>query len=273
MNDSHDLLGAYCTDALDRQQRAAFEEHLVACPACRAEVAEFREVLGVLAEASPVLPPAALEEAVLARALSGNAGRPDAGSASATAVRPTDLPGSPAEPGTAGGTGPGGGGRATERGGTRWARAGAVLAVAAAGATIFAAGIGVGRSQVPVEPDATASVRMADVVAVASAADAHVMDVDIMGTTSRLVASDEMDKSVFLAAELPTPAKGMCYQVWRVTDDGRMVSAGVFVPGPDGHVATVLEGGTADAQRFMITIEPPGGSDHPTGEMLGEVDA
>ncbi len=28
MNDNHDLLGAYCTDALDADERAAFEEHL-----------------------------------------------------------------------------------------------------------------------------------------------------------------------------------------------------------------------------------------------------
>ena len=49
---------------------------------------------------------------------------------------------------------------------------------------------------------------MAAVVAVASAADAHVMPVDLMGTTSRVVMSGEMDKSVFLASELPMPGQG-----------------------------------------------------------------
>ena len=37
MNDIHDLLGAYCTDALDADERAAFEEHLATCVECRDE--------------------------------------------------------------------------------------------------------------------------------------------------------------------------------------------------------------------------------------------
>ena len=147
------------------------------------------------------------------------------------------------------------------------------MAAAAAGALLFATGVGVGRTQVPAESATATSAQMSDVVAVASAADAHVMSVDIMGTTSRLVTSDEMNKSVFLASELPMPAKGMCYQVWRVTEDGQMVSAGAFTPDSDGHIAAVLEGGSTDVTKFMITMEPPGGSDHPTGEMLGEIDA
>ena len=39
-----------------------------------------------------------------------------------------------------------------------------------------------------------------------------------MGTTSRVVMSGEMDKAVFLASELPMPAKGMVYQVWTVAE-------------------------------------------------------
>ena len=31
MNDVHDLLGAYCTDSLDPQERADFEIHLQGC--------------------------------------------------------------------------------------------------------------------------------------------------------------------------------------------------------------------------------------------------
>ena len=52
------------------------------------------------------------------------------------------------------------------------------------------------------------------------------LPVDIMGTTSRVVISEEMDKAVFLASELPMPAKGMVYQVWTVAEDGQMTSAG-----------------------------------------------
>jgi anti-sigma-K factor RskA len=259
VKDIHDLLGAYCTDALDAGERAAFEQHLATCPECRAETAEFREVLGALADAHPVRPPRDLEDAVLARAHAGGSGQGyDAsgnGLAQVSGPRADRGQGAdrarPLVPGR---------GRAA-----RW------LAVAAAGAVLFAGGVALGRSQAPVESAAGAG-DMAAVVAVASAQDAHVLPVDIMGTTSRVVMSQEMDKAVFLASDLPMPAKGMCYQVWRVSPDGTMESAGVATPAPDGHIAVVLDGGAQDVSKFMITMEPPGGSAHPSGEMLAEID-
>lgn len=265
MNDIHDLLGAYCTDALDPAERTAFEAHLATCDPCRAEAAEFREVLAAMADVDPIRPPAALEEALVARVRAGGDVRASAPSPAAEATQTGSEPitGPVADLGE----------QAARRGRRGWAKAAPWMAAAAAGALLFATGVGVGRTQVPAESATAASAQMSDVVAVASAADAHVMSVDIMGTTSRLVTSDEMDKSVFLASELPMPAKGMCYQVWRVTEDGQMVSAGAFTPDSDGHIAAVLEGGSTDVTKFMITMEPPGGSEHPTGEMLGEIDA
>lgn len=258
MNDVHDLLGAYCTDSLDPQERADFEIHLQGCPECRAEATDFREVLAALAGVDPVAPADMLEDLVVARAGAAN---PDPigpthreQAAPSAPVRSSADTSEPVR---------------SHRG---WRAVAPWMAAAAAGLVLFAAGVGVGRQQAPLDPVASDN-GMAAVVAVASAGDAHVMAVDIMGTTSRLVVSDEMDKTVFLASELPMPAKGMCYQVWRVTADGQMVSAGVFTPDDDGHIAAVLDGGVGDVDKFMFTIEPPGGSDHPTGEMLGEVDA
>ena len=260
MNDVHDLLGAYCTDSLDPQERADFETHLQGCADCRAEAADFREVLAALADVDPVAPADTLEDLVVARA-----GTADSGSfdpvrrepASTASQGPVSISAEARAPGS------------RHRG---WRTVAPWMAAAAAGFVLFAAGMGVGRQQAPLDPVAGDD-DMAAVVAVASAGDADVMAVDIMGTTSRLVVSDEMDKSVFLASELPRPAKGMCYQVWRVTGDGQMVSAGVFTPDDEGYIAAVLDGGVGDVEKFMFTIEPPGGSDHPTGEMLGEVDA
>ncbi len=258
MNDIHDLLGAYCTDALDADDRAAFERHLDSCDDCRTEAADFREVLGALAAAHPVHPPRGLEDAVVDRARTQGSGRPGEPAEpskppAATVVPDRDSPAtisSPMPP--------------------RWRRTAPWMAAAAAGALLFAGGVGLGRSQVPAE-SAAAGDAMAAVVAVASAEDAHVLPVDIMGTTSRVVMSQEMDKAVFLASDLPMPAKGMCYQVWRVAEDGTMESAGVATPAADGHIAVVLDGGAQDVTKFMITMEPPGGSDHPSGDMLAEV--
>ena len=261
MNDIHDLLGAYCTDALNADERAAFEQHLATCAECRDEAADFREVLAALADAHPVRPPSSLEDAVMAGALP--AGRSDSeeppapGSSDAAAPPAVDdrsaatvTPLVPA-----------------------WRRAAPWLAAAAAGAVLFAGGVGVGLAQAPVDSGASGapSADMAAVVAVASAADAQVLPVDIMGTTSRLVTSGEMDKAVFLASELPMPAKGMVYQVWTVAGDGQMTSAGSFTPDEDGHIAAVLDCGAAGVVKFMITVEPPGGSENPSGEMLAEI--
>ena len=255
MNDIHDLLGAYCTDALDTQERAAFEEHLATCSECRDEAADFREVLAALADTDPVDPPGSLADPVVARART--LGHHDGADLPATRLitpppptaRPTDTPLVPAR-----------------------RRLAPWMAAAAAGAVLFASGFSLGRQPGPSEPaSGNAGDMAAAVVTVAAAGDARVLPVDIMGTPSRVVMSQEMDKAVFLASELPTPAREMVYQVWSVTDDGQMVSAGVFTPADDGHIAAVLQGGAAGVDKWMITLEPPGGSEHPTGEMLAEI--
>lgn len=258
MNDIHDLLGAYCTDALDADERAAFEAHLGACDECRAEAAGFREVLAALAGAHPVHPPSSWEDAVVARARSEGPAQP-VHTTPGSAPDPT-TPGPVPAPATVSPLVP------------AWRRAAVWMAAAAAGALLFAAGVGLGRSQAPIESAAPAT-DMAAVIEVASAADAHVLPVALMGTTSRVVMSGEMNKAVFLASELPMPAKGMVYQVWTVAPDGQMISAGSFTPGEDGHIAALLDCGAAGVDKFMITMEPPGGSEHPSGEMLAEIDA
>lgn len=263
MNDIHDLLAAYCTDALDPAERAAFEEHLASCAQCRDEAVEFREVLAALAEAHPVHPPRLLEDAVMASARSGRPRQPG------QAVDSTGV-GAPDPTTPEAGTDPSP--AAVSPPVTAWRRTGPWLAAAAAGAVLFAGGMGLGRSIAPAESAAPAA-DMAAVIEVASAADAHVLPVAIMGTTSRVVMSGEMNKAVFLASELPMPAKGMVYQVWTVAQDGQMISAGSFTPGEDGHIAALLDCGAGGVDKFMITMEPPGGSEHPSGEMLAEIDA
>ncbi len=263
----HDLVGAYCTDALDPDERDRFETHLAHCAACRVEARAYFDVLATMGSAHPVTPPADLEDSVVGTAL-GTGPRPGpAVAAGATAEPgPTGISAS-SSPADRGGSGhdrrPGG-----PTGGS-WRRAATWFAAAAAGAVLFAGGFVTGSSQH--STDTVAHDEMATVVAVASAPDAHFLAVDLMGTQSRVVMSGEMDKSAFMASELPIPAKGMCYQVWRVTSDGAMESAGAFTPDADGHIVTVLEGSTRDVTKYMITMEPPGGSEHPTGTMLSEV--
>lgn len=63
--DIHALSGAYAVDALDDQEREAFERHLAGCSACQAEVDSLREAAASLADTVAMTPPAHLRDAVL----------------------------------------------------------------------------------------------------------------------------------------------------------------------------------------------------------------
>lgn len=54
--DIEELLAAFCLDAVDDDERAAIEAHLPACPRCRAEVADYREVAALLANGDTPAP-------------------------------------------------------------------------------------------------------------------------------------------------------------------------------------------------------------------------
>ena len=64
--DIHDLVGAYAVDALDDDERRAYETHLEGCAECRAELDRLREPVTALAESASVAPPPALKERVMA---------------------------------------------------------------------------------------------------------------------------------------------------------------------------------------------------------------
>ncbi len=65
----HDLTPAYALDALDAEERTAYEQHLATCERCRAELETMQRTASSLAYAvrSPE-PPAELRDRILARA-------------------------------------------------------------------------------------------------------------------------------------------------------------------------------------------------------------
>jgi anti-sigma-K factor RskA len=64
----HELSAAYALDALDADERRAFEEHLGECDRCRGDVAEFWGTAALLAYGAPAsAPPSRLRERVLAQ--------------------------------------------------------------------------------------------------------------------------------------------------------------------------------------------------------------
>ena len=65
--DLHALVAAYALDALDDDERVAFEAHLGSCPTCPGELAEFTEVVGELADATSSPAPGGVRDRVLAQ--------------------------------------------------------------------------------------------------------------------------------------------------------------------------------------------------------------
>src|SRR4051794_16321344 len=64
--DLHELVAAYALNALEDDDRAAFEQHLAHCAQCTAELAELRDTAAALAYLpETVAPPEALRSRIL----------------------------------------------------------------------------------------------------------------------------------------------------------------------------------------------------------------
>ncbi|MCV2396062.1 anti-sigma factor [Actinotalea sp. M2MS4P-6] len=240
----HALTGAYVLDALDPEERAAFEAHLPACTDCTAEVTSLREATSRMAAAESVAPPPALRDAVLEQ------------------VRRTpQVP--PLVPNRA----PAGSsaGRARRRAAARWA-SWPTVAVAASIAVLLAVG---GTLLVQAQRADRASEQLqAEVMKIVSAPDMVSHDLGL--GASHLVMSEDMDAAAVMGSDVPMPDSGMVYQVWMMHGDGSMVAGPTFMP-RDGDVTALVEGDLSDVAAFMVTEEPSGGSEEPTGEYLAEL--
>ena len=96
-----------------------------------------------------------------------------------------------------------------------------------------------------------------------------VVVIDVAATPFRsteIVYSREVGRALFVADGLPDPGAGFTYQLWFIGSDGP-TSAGTFLP-EAGQAIVVLEGAASDRLTVGLTIEPKGGSEQPTGEVL-----
>jgi len=233
--DVHALSGAYAVDALDDLERAAFERHLAECPECRAEVASLREAASTLAETTAVEPPAALRDRVLA-------------GIATTRPLPPEVP-APVSLESR---------RPRRRVNLLVAAAAAVLAVGA-GAVLWE------------QPWQESSQSPSPVAAVLAADDARSTSLDFDGgAKATLVHSDSVGKAVLVTEKMPPPPAGKVYQLWLDQPGEGMVSAGLMPIREDQRV--LLAGDAATATGAGITVEPEGGSTHPTTEPIALFD-
>jgi anti-sigma-K factor RskA len=108
-------------------------------------------------------------------------------------------------------------------------------------------------------PDLVEQVYAADDVVVVGVADTPFR-------STQIVYSREVGRALFVADGLPHPGAGFTYQLWFIGSDGS-TSAGTFLPDA-GKATVVLQGTASDRLTVGLTIEPEGGSEEPTGEML-----
>ena len=224
----HELTAGYALDALDPEERGAYEAHLSGCESCREELASFSETT-----------------AALAIAASGPEPRPDLRDRVLEAVRaePPQVV-VPFEP--------------------RRRRLAPVLGAAAAVAAMVALAVGVWALDLSSQLDDSRSALDRAQAAAAIVANPDSRDVSLSAGTGRLVVDPEGSAALVLTDLGPAPA-GKTYELWIVPggdiDDANR--AGIFA-GSDGAEIVGVEGTVGAGDLVAVTIEEAGGVEAPT---------
>ncbi|WP_380170552.1 anti-sigma factor domain-containing protein [Kineococcus sp. DHX-1] len=233
--DQHDdplLSAAWALDALDDDERAAFEERLRTHPDERADADALRETASRLSAATA--PPPHLRASVLA----------------ALATTPQERPSAPVVDLSSE--------RSRRRGPSRWS-----ALVAAAGILVGAVGVGVGvgvanrSGDTVVSADRVARQNITDLMATPGARVSTVAATD--GGTATLVQAD--GRIGVLTSGLPAAGGGRDYQLWLARGDA-LTSAGMLHVTSAGGSAVVVAAGSATG--VGISLEPARGSAQPT---------
>lgn len=233
--DLHALVGPYLVDALDDQEREAFEAHLQNCDPCRNEVGDLIDVPALLAESVAAPVSADLRASVLAE----------------VDRTPQDQPSHPVQPVRSV--------RPVVSAGPRRRLAQGLLAAAAAIVVIVGA-VGV------------MSVRSADQRARQAETALSVYEAPDRSTATfegelgsiEVTTSVSVGATVITGHDVPELAAGRTYELWFVDENGP-APAGTFTA--DGGSVVHRADGAAPV-TVAITEEPAGGSPQPTGPIL-----
>jgi anti-sigma factor RsiW len=138
-----------------------------------------------------------------------------------------------------------------------------LTAIAAAAAVAAAIGLGVWAASLSSSLDAERSALAEQARAAAILADDNSTRVP-MGERGELVRSPDGDAVMVVRNLAPAP-EGQTYEAW-VIDSGGPVPAGLFEGG--GQEVVLLEEPVAEGTMVAVTLEPDGGSEQPTGDIL-----
>lgn len=211
----HELTVGYALDALDPEERRAYEAHLAECEACRAELSSFWRTTEALAVAStgPV-PSPGLRDRILADAR-----------AEPQVVVPFEA---------------------------RRRRLAPALGAAAAIAALVALAVGVWALQLSSDLDETREALERARAAAAVLADPDARTVSLSAGEGRLVVADDGRAALVLDGldEAPT---GKTYALW-IVEDGTPEAAGLF-PGSDDTDLVALDGTVDEGDIVAVTLE------------------
>lgn len=248
--DPHAALAAYVLHALTPEEDEAFARHLAVCTRCRREAASLRAAAAELAEVEPVPPPPGLRRRVLDRiAVTPQDPLPDGDGPRRPhpAARPSDRPA-----------------RAL-----RWALAASLALAAAFGGVAYLQHRAAeeARARLAVAGQAPAA-RLAEVLA---APDARITATEFPdGATGCVIISRSESRAAFIASGLPKLSADQVYALW-YDDIGGPRPAGTF-PGRGNWHIELLDGAVERATAVGVTVEPVGGSAHPSSEPIGVIE-
>ncbi len=259
MSSAHTSLGAYATDALDGTEALDVKYHLSECEVCRREFDEFSETAAELSRLVATAPPVELRSSVLR---------------SITQIRPlppevddTDTADEVAQPD-----------RPAVVVSLRPRRFGRVLVGIAAAAVIAALGAGGYALDTQHQLTASQSAQLEanrqrqiaqQETAILQAPDASVYSGRLQdGSSVSYLVTKSQNAAMMVSGELSDPGQGKTYQMWTLvrTVDGGTTYLPDHTFGGGRNQRVVVTGDVTDAIGIAITVEPEGGSQHPTGE-------
>lgn len=243
----HTLIGAYALDALEPDEREAFERHLDDCPECREEATGLAEAAAEWGESLAATPPESMRAHVLDEVARTPQAPPFPHAPERMRARVMEAVDSDAR-------------RGRRRVVPTW-----LVGVAAGFA--FLATVAVGGLLLRPAPEHEVVSMEQDVMMTISAPDAVTADLEL--GSAHVVCSEKMDSVVAMGTDAPMPDEGMEYQLWLVMDDGTMEPGPTFMP-EDGEFMTYSKAHVADLDHIMVSIEPAGGSAQPSGEVVAE---
>jgi anti-sigma factor RsiW len=97
---------------------------------------------------------------------------------------------------------------------------------------------------------------------------------DVQFTRAGATLKVEGDQATLVAENLPAPPQGRVYEVWVVPkgEKSPKPTNALFVPRGDGSAEAAVPGDASQFGQVLVSDEPPGGSDAPTGKILMQAD-